>query len=402
MAGRRSLALLLLLGLAFGDSAWAHRIQPTALLRGARGPLLGDEMECQTCHVLTRVVSDYLCDFDLLSWMVVGTVDNVCSAVPEDDREVCAELVVVLLPMGVDFVRRSATPGAVCANVCGAEPPAKASTSFALATARDDAAECAQCEYVVSWIKEQPERQWRSASEACASLPDKLAASCTAMVDKWGSMLQAVIALDRPCDLLGSCTWSALTAASRQAEERGRPLLAAPRPLIQAAQQAMARVEQQQQQQLQMGQLEDATPCDKCKMTVLEVRLFLNNKQAQAMVLNTSLMLCGKLAPYEQQCKDALTKYAPVVFDLIDKDFKPDFVCQLMHICPASVAASEVVPLAGAAQHVQGGRSKSSSSSSSREESASGLGMLLWEESVASRDEEGGRASWFSRSKQQS
>jgi hypothetical protein len=39
------------------------------------------------------------------------------------------------------------------------------------------------------------------------------------------------------------------------------------------------------------------------QMTVLEIRLFLNNKQTQAMVLNTSLMLCGKLAPYEQQCK---------------------------------------------------------------------------------------------------
>jgi hypothetical protein len=136
-------------------------------------------------------------------------------------------------------------------------------------------------------------------SQACASLPDKLAAACRTMVDKWGeeavlgrcmrhmgsqggklpprlqtmthtprscpcafpgSALQAVVSLDRPCDVLGSCTWSALTAASRQSEERGSPLLAAPRTLIQAAHQAMTRAEQQ------LGQLQDASPCDKCKV----------------------------------------------------------------------------------------------------------------------------------------
>jgi hypothetical protein len=90
MAGRCSLALLLLL--VIGDAA-AHRIQPTVSVRGgASAALLGDEMECQTCHVLTRIASDYLCDFELLGFMVVSTVDTVCAAVPEDDREVCAEV----------------------------------------------------------------------------------------------------------------------------------------------------------------------------------------------------------------------------------------------------------------------------------------------------------------------
>jgi hypothetical protein len=110
------------------------------------------------------------------------------------------------------------------------------------------------------------------------------------------------------------------------------------------------------------------------------------------------------LSPSRQSCcltpshRDALTKYAPVVFDLIDKDFKPDFVCQLMHVCPASVTASEVVPLA--AGGAQGERS--SKAASSREDMASRLGMLLWEESVASRGEEGGRRPWLAHSKQQS
>lgn len=103
---------------------------------------------------------------------------------------------------------------------------------------------------------------------------------------------------------------------------------------------------------------------------------------------------CLLLHAHAARRRDTITKYAPVVFDLIDKDFKPDFVCQLMHICDKpGVAASEVAPPAGGSW-VQGPRSL--------EEMAVRFGMLMWGDSVAYLDKDVSRPWWLARSKQQS
>eukprot|EP00955_Chlamydomonas_euryale_P062821 358486-Chlamydomonas_euryale.AAC.13 len=90
-------------------------------------------------------------------------------------------------------------------------------------------------------------------------------------------------------------------------------------------------------QELQSGaagaSLTDATPCDKCRMTVLEFRMVINNPTVQSEIVNVTFTLCDHVAPYQQQCREYVTKYAPVVFDLIRKNFQPDYVCKALLLC---------------------------------------------------------------------
>ncbi|KAG1658885.1 hypothetical protein FOA52_000673 [Chlamydomonas sp. UWO 241] len=84
----------------------------------------------------------------------------------------------------------------------------------------------------------------------------------------------------------------------------------------------------------------DTTPCDECMMKVLEARMVINNPTVQAEIVNVTLVLCDRVPPYQEQCREYVTKYSPFVFEEINKYFKPDVVCKLLMICPSSPHAS--------------------------------------------------------------
>lgn len=43
----------------------------------------------------------------------------------------------------------------------------------------------------------------------------------------------------------------------------------------------------------------DASPCDQCKMTVLEIRMVINNPTMQSEITNVTRSLCDRVPPYE-------------------------------------------------------------------------------------------------------
>lgn len=196
-------------------------------------------------------------------------------------------------------------------------------------------------------------------------MPGEIKASCDKMVKSLGGLMDKMHGLDNACVLMGPCSMSALSTITER------------NPLIQSLRTVLDRLTAVEGGEARLG---DATSCDKCKvrflfvkwrdvsflllefvqMTVLEIRMVINSATVQQSIINASHAVCDYLAPYEQQCRwaaayfcvaekrhnssssrDAIDKYAPVAFQLFDKYFQPDAVCQSLGICVAS--AGEVV-----------------------------------------------------------
>jgi hypothetical protein len=68
--------LLLLLGVG------ATCLTSASPLEEATRPA-GYDNTCKTCLVLSRILSDYLCDFEFVAWSVDQVEQLVCPAVPE-------------------------------------------------------------------------------------------------------------------------------------------------------------------------------------------------------------------------------------------------------------------------------------------------------------------------------
>ncbi len=170
---------------------------------------------CDTCRIVARVANDFLCDFELIGAAIDAFDENICKALDKDDeRETCeqvnaaveglqqslilslhAQLAAVLIPMFIEYARESAMPNAVCSGICAGGSPAaevgacpsyctpgrpdarlsqvssvgqrKRTVSRAL---QDDTAICAQCEYVLGYIRSRPDFLTKeSAAEASES-----------------------------------------------------------------------------------------------------------------------------------------------------------------------------------------------------------------------------------------
>lgn len=86
--------------------------------------------------------------------------------------------------------------------------------------------------------------------------------------------------------------------------------------------------------------LGDTASCDKCKMTVLEIRMVTDSPKVQHSLINASMIICDHVAPYEDDCKAYITTYGPQFFLLLDKYFQPDPVCSTLGLCPAKAATT--------------------------------------------------------------
>lgn len=283
---------------------------------------------CETCLVAGRVVSDFLCDDTFITWAITDVEEVACNSLSGKDKDQCAQLIEVLLPLALEYARTSFTPESLCsfAGLCKpdmAVPPNKAKQL--MHRLHSDASQCAQCRYVARTVKASKKSSHDVVAEAqaaCLALPEDLALSCSSMLETSGNLFKDLINFDRTCELLGPCTWGFLE------EQFGGSSLPAPLSTL-------TRVMRQARADLTSPPLEDASSCDKCKLTVLEVRMVVNSAAVQQSLVNVSRALCGHVAPYEDECRAMIDKYSPVAFSLVDKYLQPETVCgSLLHLCP--------------------------------------------------------------------
>jgi hypothetical protein len=68
----------------FVASSKAHVSVVGHTLSGTNG--LKDENACKTCQVVSRVLSDYLCDFEFIAWAVEKVDETLCASVPQKEQ----------------------------------------------------------------------------------------------------------------------------------------------------------------------------------------------------------------------------------------------------------------------------------------------------------------------------
>ncbi|GAX79881.1 hypothetical protein CEUSTIGMA_g7321.t1 [Chlamydomonas eustigma] len=221
----------------------------------------------------------------------------------------------------------------------------------------NDEAECAQCQYVLHGLKSirpgSGVTAMTRATEVCSSLPDPLSQSCKVIVEKWGPLLMDTMEhMEHACTFLGSCTFSALHAEEiKSLSTRGLGLLAMPPMIAQAlsiVQDSLSAASKAKSGGMMVG---DASACDKCKLTVLEIRMVINSAAVQQQIVNVTKGMCNYFAPYETQCRSAVDEYSPAVFELVDKYFQPDAICTELRICPAKSAVAMLRHASASEQH---------------------------------------------------
>eukprot|EP00195_Chlamydomonas_chlamydogama_P010321 CAMPEP_0202893524 /NCGR_PEP_ID=MMETSP1392-20130828/3091_1 /ASSEMBLY_ACC=CAM_ASM_000868 /TAXON_ID=225041 /ORGANISM="Chlamydomonas chlamydogama, Strain SAG 11-48b" /LENGTH=316 /DNA_ID=CAMNT_0049577889 /DNA_START=189 /DNA_END=1139 /DNA_ORIENTATION=- len=306
----------------------------------------GDSEACNSCMVVARVLSDYLCDYEFLGWAVETVDSTLCQALPDSQADACEQLTAMLLPVAVDYLRASAPPSVMCSAAGICNETAVPLKTRALPVVRDDEVDCAMCRYLSramhgSSPSPQTEPDISAALEraerVCSSLPDELSHGCRHVLKKQGTLLAGLGGMRLSCDLVGACTSSSLSKVWSGV---------LPRQLVQAASRVMRAVS------ARTG-FGDASTCDKCKMTVLEVRMLVNMPSVQSTIINATRALCDNFSPYEEQCRQAVDKYGGAAFTLFDKYVQPDTVCSTLHMCDPK-------PLPAAADALTGKLSRAS------------------------------------------
>jgi len=163
------------------------------------------------------------------------------------------------------------------------------------------------------------------------------------MVDKWGSLIDSMENMDQACTLLGSCTLSALMAeGAKSAQSKGLYILAIPPALAQILSNIHHSLSAASTAAAGVPVVGDAAACDKCKLTVLEIRMVIASEAVQQQIVNVTKGMCNYFAPYETQCRSAVDVYSPAVFEMVDKYFQPDAICTELRICTAKSAVTMV------------------------------------------------------------
>eukprot|EP00798_Chlamydomonas_sp_ICE-L_P013649 gene13649-19533_t len=227
--------------------------------------------------------------------------------------------------------------------------------------------ECGLCRYVVRSAKQEspegtPMQEQQAftalaskalASKACTSLPVDMQPSCQDFIGRQGALLATFSGLDNVCEVTGPCTSEALhgmiaydTDSSSRLENMvrtfGSGFKAAAAQLV-----STAGYNHHGGKRLGWGyatpspHLADTSPCDQCKLYVLQARMFFRSTTVQYELGNATMALCGHFEPYAQECKDDVEKYAPFFFEEMLKYGTPDTVCSGLHVCPPAITTRE-------------------------------------------------------------
>ncbi|CAO2185819.1 unnamed protein product [Urochloa humidicola] len=86
--------------------------------------------------------------------------------------------------------------------------------------------------------------------------------------------------------------------------------------------------------------------CGLCRHVLLEVLTMLKDRDTKREVIDLLLQTCTKAQNYEQQCKQLVLKYIPLILVKGQKFLETTDVCSLIHACEAGTQASmESMPL---------------------------------------------------------
>ncbi|CAO2181028.1 unnamed protein product [Urochloa humidicola] len=86
--------------------------------------------------------------------------------------------------------------------------------------------------------------------------------------------------------------------------------------------------------------------CSLCHHVVLEVLSMLKDRDSKRMVIDILLQTCTKAQNYEQQCKQLVLKYIPLILVKGQEFLETTDVCSAIHACEAGTQASmEKLPL---------------------------------------------------------
>lgn len=293
---------------------------------------VSDNSVCDSCLWSVHLLEDLLCDEYIDTQAVTWVVKNVCSQMGEN-KDTCIQLVTGLFPAFVDWVRASATPETMCANVCPNTASYKAlmqaaavrRTTIPMRQANDMA--CPLCMFVVVKVKEalhDPATQediHTKSLQACNALPEGgMRQACITFVEQYETVLFQYINLLQPaemCQMMGTCLAQA------------RPRYPAIAPMRPAAAAQLQRV-------MTLVRAPPANDnCETCKIVVQEVRGVIANPEMQAQIVEYAKQACGLVASFAEQCKADVDQYAPMAFGMILAYMQPLQVCAEIHMCPA-------------------------------------------------------------------
>ncbi|XP_070545176.1 prosaposin-like isoform X1 [Ptychodera flava] len=89
---------------------------------------------------------------------------------------------------------------------------------------------------------------------------------------------------------------------------------------------------------LEIGGRQDL--CTDCKAIVSEAKQALEDNKTKEEILELFDELCESLGPFEEQCKNYMDQYIPVLLDLLATELDPQTICAAIGFCPKKTVLS--------------------------------------------------------------